>query len=77
VVALVIARLARHGGSISLFVRFVKSYLSLYILLSRRKAIFDRNPKSPQVTLATVGGIRLAKHPDPGAKLGAHLGSRP
>src|SRR5260370_37111343 len=41
--ALVIARLARHAGIISLFVRFVKSYLSLYILLSHRTPIFDRN----------------------------------
>jgi hypothetical protein len=77
VVAVAIARLARCGGSISLFVRFVKLYLSLYILLNRRLAILDRIPNSPQLTLATVSGIRLARHPDLGAKLGTHSGSRP
>jgi DNA-binding response OmpR family regulator len=54
VVAVAITRLAKHGASISPFVRYVKKYFSLFIRFQRRLSRVAGRYPSP-VTLRTLG----------------------
>jgi hypothetical protein len=57
-VAVAITRLAKHGESISLFVRFVKNYFCLLFAFKGRKA--DPKRAEGQVTLETPAARGLA-----------------
>lgn len=77
VVAVAIARLAKHGGSISLFVRHVKDYIRILFALGGR--IFSLNRiGTGQVTLATFAATvpQVTEHLEPilEDRLGAGFG---
>jgi hypothetical protein len=58
-VAIAMTRLAKHGGSISLFIRFVKN--NIRILFAYSGVSFGPISAEVQVTLETVPGRRAAK----------------